>query len=115
MKSDCFYPFGPGSLQEFYLAFQMFCKEQGLWDGKARFEDAVISNGRVPDDPTFRRLAALAQNVINNPTAPAVVTGNDAAVMKMYFDSVLIKCARDFLRDRFGKHVENNDSSDLGG
>jgi AbiV family abortive infection protein len=115
MKSDCFYPFGPGSLQEFYLAFQMFCKEQGLWDGKARFEDAVISNGRVPDDPTFRRLAALAQNVINNPTAPAVVTGNDSAVMKMYFDSVLIKCARDFLRDRFGKYVENDNPSDLGG
>src|ERR1700722_3196411 len=106
MKSDFFYPFGPGSIQEFYLAFQMFFKERGLWDGKARFEDAVILNSTVSDDPIFRRLAALAQSVIDNPTAPVVVTGNDAALMKMYFDSVLIKFAREFLEVKFGKHVE---------
>lgn len=54
MKSDFFYPFGSTCIQEFYLAFQIFFKEQGFWDGKTKFEDAVISRLDVVDDPNFR-------------------------------------------------------------
>ena len=114
MKSDFFYPFGSNSVQEFYLAFQAFFKEQGFWDGKTKFEDAVISRLNAADDPNFRRLAALAENAINNPMVPQVITGSDAAMVKMYFDSALTRCARDFLKDKFGTHVEKDTGKNMG-
>jgi hypothetical protein len=104
MKSDFFYPFGSNCIQAFYLAFQALYKEQGFWDGKTNFEDAVISRLDRVDNSHFRRVAALAEDAIKNPGASHSITGTDAAMMKMYFDSSLIKCARDFLKQRFANN-----------
>jgi AbiV family abortive infection protein len=98
MKSDFFYPFGANCIQSFYLAFQTFYKQQGFWDGKTNFEDAVILRLDTNAHPHFRRVAALAENAIKNPVFSQTVMGTDAALMKMYFDSSLIRCARDFLK-----------------
>jgi AbiV family abortive infection protein len=114
MKSDFFYPFGSNCIQEFYLAFQAFFREQGFWDGETKFEDSVVSRLTIPDDSNFRRLAALAEKAINNPTDPQVITGSDAAMMKMYFDSAVTRCARDFLKDKFGTHVEKEAGKNMG-
>lgn len=106
MKSDLFHPFAGNCIQEFYLALQAFFKEQGFWDGRTRFEDAVISKLNVADDLNFRRLAGLAESVISNPAASQAITGSDAAMAKMYFDSIMIGCARDFLKETFGKQFD---------
>jgi AbiV family abortive infection protein len=106
MKSDLFHPFAGDCIQEFYLALQAFFKQQGFWDGRTTFEDAVISKLNVPDDLNFRRLARLAESVTSNPAASQAITGSDAAMAKMYFDSIMIGCARDFLKETFGKQVD---------
>ena len=108
MKSDFFYPFAATCIQEFYLALQAFFKEQGFWNGRTKFDEAVISRLNVPDDANFRRLAELAENTISNPATSPAITGSDAATVKMYFDSIVTKCARDFLRDTFGKRFDNS-------
>jgi hypothetical protein len=53
-------------------------------------------------------LSELAENAISNPVAAPTITGNDAATVKMYFDSIVIKCARDFLQNQFGKRFDKD-------
>jgi AbiV family abortive infection protein len=114
MKSDFFYPFGWNCIQSFYLAFQAFYKQQGFWDGKTNFEDAVILRLDTAAHPQFRRVAALAENAIKSPAVAQTITGTDAAMMKMYFDSSLIRCARDFVKQRFGSHLQQNAEGNVG-
>lgn len=108
MKSDFFYPFAATCIQEFYLALQAFFKEQGFWNGRTKFDEAVISRLNVPDDANFRRLAGFAENTISNPATSPAISGSDAATVKMYFDSIVTKCARDFLQNTFGKQFDKS-------
>jgi hypothetical protein len=68
-------------------------------------EDAVISRLDTAAHPHFRRVAALAETAMKSPAVMQSITGTDAALMKMYFDSSLIRCARDFLKQSFGDNV----------